>query len=277
MTLNANIEAPEPAPPPRRADGGFDFRSLLDPVPGQGHVPLYQRLSSGFRASLQNGALPQGFGIPPERELAALLGISRVTVRRAIEELVEQGLLQSRQGSGTFVSARVEQPLTVLGSFSQDMLQRGYAPGSRWLSRELAYPTAEEALALGGSTADRVIRLARVRTADGHPIAVERATVRAELLRAELDFGHSLYAALARHGIVPVRAFQRLRAQGASAEDAALLRVEPGDAVLATERRSFTAQGVAVELTHSVYRGDRYDYLVELRSPSPVSTGEPKP
>ncbi len=245
---------------------GFDFSRLLAMSASRGHLPLYQKISASLRAAIRSGALQAGSGVPPERDLAAMLGVSRVTVRRAIEELVGEGLLQSRQGSGTLVSARVVQPLSALGSFSEDMARRGHVPGSRWISRELAYPSPDEVLALGLGASDQVIRLARVRTADGAPIAVERASLGAQLLRGELDFGNSLYEALRRHGNLPERAFQRLRAEVAGAADAQLLGLHQGAPVLATERRSFTLEGRPVEFTRAVYRGDRYDYVVELRT-----------
>ncbi len=244
----------------------FDFSQLLAASAVRAHLPLYQRMALSLRAAMRSGALPVGTGVPPERELAAMLGVSRVTVRRAIEELVNEGLLKAKQGSGTSVAGRVEQPLSALGSFSEDMVRRGLVPGSRWISRQLSHPSSDEVLALGLAPTEQVIRLARVRTADGAPIAVERATIRAALLAGELNFGDSLYEALRQHGITPQRAFQRLRAEAVNTQDARLLGLQGGDPVLATERRSFTGEGRPVEFTRSVYRGDRYDYVLELNA-----------
>lgn len=254
---------------------GFDFAGLLARAAGHGHLPLYKHIEVALRGAIRSGELAVGAGIPPERELAALLGVSRVTIRRAIEELVAQGLLQARQGSGTTVSARVEQALPMLGSFSEDMARRGYAPGSQWLEREVARPSPDEILALGLGPEDRVIRLARVRTADGAPIAVERASLNAALFGGDPAFGDSLYEALRARGVVPERAFQRLRAEAAHERDARLLGIEPGDPVLSTERRSFTRDGRPVELTRAVYRGDRYDYVMELRIAADEARSDP--
>ena len=118
--------------------GFFDFSQLLAASAVRGHLPLYQKMAASLRAAIRSGTLQTGSGVPPERELALLLGVSRVTVRRAIEELVQDGLLQARQGSGTSVSGRVEQALSALGSFSEDMVRRGYVPGSRWISKRCA-------------------------------------------------------------------------------------------------------------------------------------------
>jgi GntR family transcriptional regulator len=256
----------------------FDFAALLVRSPQTAHLPLYRHIEVALRSAVRSGELAAGAGIPPERELAALLGVSRVTIRRAIEDLVHQGLLQARQGSGTTVSARVEQSLPTLGSFSEDMTRRGYRPGSRWISREIARPSPEEILALGLGLGDTVLRVARIRTADGAPIAVERASLNAELLGGQREFGDSLYEALRRRGFAPERAFQRVRAEPCGERDAKLLDVEVGDAVLATERRSFTREGRPVELTRAVYRGDRYDYVTELRiEPEGAAAGDGAP
>ena len=242
----------------------FDFARLLQADSGPSHVPLYSKLGSSLREAIQSGALRAGDGIPPERDLALALGISRITVRRASGDLARQGLLFARQGSGTVLAARVEQALSDLGSFSDDIRRRGLVPGSRWISRVLATPSPDEVSALQLGPADQVIRLERVRTANGAPIAVERATLNAQLLNGDIEFGDSLYAALRRRGVVPQRALQRLRAEVVRGADARLLDLADGEAVLSTERRSFGANGVPIETTRAVYRGDRYDYLVEL-------------
>ncbi len=252
------------------SNGKFDFARLMEPELGPSHVPLYRKLSSSLHAAIRSGALRAGEGIPPERDLAQALGVSRITVRRAIGDLAQQGLLFARQGSGTVVAERMEQALSDLGSFSDDIRRRGMVPGSRWISRMLAAPSAEEASALQLGTADRVIRIERVRTANGAPIAVERAALDAQWLNGDIEFGDSLYAALRRLGVVPQRALQRLRAEVVRGADARLLELADGEPVLATERRSFSADGRPIEFTRALCRGDRYDYLVQLQA-LPVS------
>jgi GntR family transcriptional regulator len=229
--------------------------------------PLYLRLAAVLRHAIQDGVYAHGACLPPERELSETLGVSRVTLRRAIESLAREGVVSVRQGSGTFVGACIEEPLSALASFSEDMLRRGLTPGSSWISRKIVAPDSGESLALGLGAQDRVLRASRVRTANGEPIAVERATVRASDVGSVADFGDSLYAALMRHGAHPARAVQRIRAGIADPESAKLLQVSVGDAVLVTERRSFTREGRPVEITHSLYRADIYDYVVEMSIP----------
>lgn len=225
---------------------------------------LYEKLAAGLRGAISSGRFRIGQTIPPERELAEGLGVSRVTVRRAIDNLVKEGLLTVRRGAGAYVSPRIQQPLTHFVGFSEDMKRRGYLPGSRWLSREMGLPRPDDLMALALKSTDAVVRVVRVRTADGEPLAIESAVVNAALVGGEAHFGDSLYAAMARHGIRPARALQRLRARLVTAEEAALLNIGKGEAVLAIERRSFTHEGMPVEFTQSVYRGDMYDYVAEL-------------
>ncbi len=229
-------------------------------------TPLYLQLLVRLRGAVTAGALRPGEAIPGERDLAARARGSRVTVRRAVGQLVREGLLLQRQGAGTFVAPRVEQPLSVLSGFSEDMRARGVRAGSVWLERSVEAPSPDEVLALDLTGGARVVRLARVRTADGAPMAIERAAVPQAMLGGPEAVGDSLYAALSAAGVRPVRAFQRLRAEVASAADAALLAIGEGAAVLHVERRSFLGDGRPVEFTRSRYRGDRYDFLAELKS-----------
>ncbi|MFZ6861633.1 GntR family transcriptional regulator [Undibacterium sp. Ji67W] len=244
------------------------LNSLTTSFDGDG--PRYQQLARHIKQSIKEGLISTGSNIPSERELAERLDVSRVTVRKAIESLVHEGLLEVRHGSGTFVSARVEQPLSVLASFSQDMAQRNCTPGSIWISRVIGHPNHAESIALGLMSTEQVARLSRVRTANNVPMAIERATINAAFIGGNAKFGDSLYEALKEHDCLPVRALQTMRADIATDEEARLLHIPSGSAVLRTERRSYSSEGKPIELTNSVYRGDRYDYLVELRTlPTP--------
>jgi GntR family transcriptional regulator len=246
------------------ADGGLELDELR-PDPGA-TSPLYLQLAERLAAAIACGRLKEGAALPAERLLAQRLAVSRTTVRKALDELAGRGLVAPRHGSGTFVaSARLEQPLARLSSFSEDMRARGRAPGFAWVERGVAAPSPEEAVALGLTSGEQVARFVRVRLADGEPLAVERAAVAARHLPDPLAVGGSLYAALRARGLEPARALQRLRAAAAGAADAALLGVAPGDPVMATVRHGYLADGRPVEFTRSVYRGDRYDFVAEMR------------
>lgn len=237
----------------------------------EGAGPLYLRLTRTIGEAINSGALRPGESLPAERELAALTGLSRVTVRKAVATLVEAGRLVQRRGSGTFVAPkleRVEQALSLLTSFSEDMARRGKSVRSVWLSRAVHAPSPEEVMALGLAAHDRVARLERVRVADGAPLAIERASLPTTVLPDPMAVEGSLYALLAARGARPVRAVQRISAANLGAADAALLEVPPGAATLRIERVSYLVSGRAVEFVRSLYRGDAYDFAAELQIPA---------
>ena len=227
-------------------------------------TPLYRQLQQGLRRVVESGLLQVEDAIPGERELASGLGVSRITVRKALRGLVEEGLLSQRQGSGTFVAPRVEQALSKLTSFSEDIKARGLEPSVTWLDRSVGLATPEEAMALNLSPGSEVSRLYRVRNADGKPMALEQATLPHRYLPDPMLVERSLYAILEKNGFRPVRALQRLRAELLAAEHARLLAVPADSAALYIERRAFLSNGAPIEFTRSHYRGDAYDFVAEL-------------
>lgn len=228
-------------------------------------TPLYLQLQKGLRDAIERRVVQADAAIPTERDLAEEFAISRITVRKAIDGLVREGLLSRRRGAGTFVTApRVEKNFSRLTSFSEDMISRGRRPHSVWVSKAEGAVTPEESLSLGLSPGTSVYRFHRIRYADDMPMALEYATVPAYCLASPEAVGVSLYDALEAAGHLPVRALQRLRAVNFSADHAAMLGVAPGDAGLFIERRGFLADGRTAEFTHSYYRGDAYDLVAEL-------------
>lgn len=241
--------------------------------------PLYLRLKALIRDAVADGRLAPDAALPAEREIAASLRLSRVTVRKAIQGLVAEGVLRQRHGSGTFVSGRtplMEQPLSRLTSFTEDMRRRGLVPTSVWLERSVGMPTSAEAMLLGLSPTDRIARFDRLRLANGEPMAIERALVPLRILPDPSLVENSLYEALETLGMRPVRAVQRLNAESLRGEDANLLGVVPGAAVLAVERIAYLPDGRVVEFTRSHFRGDAYDFVAELnlaKDQSTISSG----
>jgi len=227
-------------------------------------LPLYQQLQRALRQAIESRVLGPDDALPPERDLADDFNVSRITVRKAIHGLVSEGMLVRRQGSGTFVRARVEKNFSKLTSFSEDMRARGRNPRSVWLRKAAGSVTPEEALTLRASPGTPVYRFHRIRFADDAPMALEYATILAACLPSVDAVESSLYAALERAGNRPVRALQRLRALLFSAEQAELLKVREGDAGLLVERLGFLRDGRAAEFTQSYYRGDIYDFVAEL-------------
>jgi GntR family transcriptional regulator len=203
-----------------------------------------------------------GDALPSERELAEDLDVSRMTARRVLSELMDEGRVSRAVGRGTFVAEpRIRLPIQ-LTSFTDDMTARGLTPGARTISFVTGTPSGPVTEALDLEAGDAVHVITRLRTADDVPMAIERvhliASLAPQLTRADLE-DHSLYAYLAqRHGIVVDGGMQTIRAKCATAEDARLLQVTPRDPVLHLTRTS-TWRGRVVEFTVSCYRGDRYE------------------
>jgi GntR family transcriptional regulator len=227
-------------------------------------APLYLQLQRVLRDAIQSRQLLQDDAIPAERDLAEDFDVSRITVRKAIDGLVTEGLLTRRRGAGTFVASRVEKSFSKLSSFSEDMISRGRKPHSEWVSKSVGAVTPEEALSLGLSPGAVVYRFQRIRFADGMTMALEQSAIPGYCLPSLDVVTTSLYQALEKTGHRPVRALQRLRAVNFTQEQADRLMVKPGDAGLFIERRGFLADGRTAEFTQSWYRGDAYDVVAEL-------------
>jgi GntR family transcriptional regulator len=230
-------------------------------------APLYVRLKLLVQDAISQGDLKPGDAVPSERDIADLLSISRVTVRKAFIELVDEGVLVQRRGSGTYVREsfiRIEQPLSRLTSFSEDMRLRGFKTEADWIDRSSGLPTPEEVLKLCISPSEQVCRFHRLRRANDEPLAIELAVVPHRFLDDPLVVGQSLYEALAAKGFRPVRALQRLHATALHGQEARWLDQPDGSPALFIERISFLSDGRIVEYTRSYYRGDSYDFVAEL-------------
>ena len=232
-----------------------------------GSAPAYRRLHALVAQAIGAGDLAPGAALPSERDLAVALGISRITVRKALTELVSDGLVVQRHGSGNYVSGstrRHAQSLSRLYSFTEDMTARGRKAGTLWLSRERGAADAHEARLLGISERKPVVRLRRLRLADGQPIAVEWSLSPASMLADPEQVGASLYETLRALGHRPVSATQHFTAINIDDENARLLEVPVGSAALDIHRTTRLEDGRIVEFSHSIFRGDAYDFVAEL-------------
>lgn len=239
--------------------------------------PRYVQLRKRIEEGIDSGFLEPNAPLPPEREMATMTELSRVTVRKALHELVDRGVVVQRQGSGSFVTdtaPRMQQSLSRLTSYSEDMARRGMESTSTWLERGVFMPSAEEVAALGLSSGDEVARIARLRLADGRPMAIERASLPLDILPNPTVVVTSLYAVLAEHNNRPVRAVQKISAVNLEETDADLLDVPIAAAGLRIVRTSYLPGGRVVEFTRSIYHGDAYDFVAELRLAQHTRTTE---
>jgi len=238
-------------------------------------APLYLKLAADLRDGILSKRWNPGDTLPSEPELCRQYGISRGTVVRAIEMLIQEGLVQRRQGAGTFVSRPTlhRQP-GLLASFSETVRQQGRTPSHKLLRREDL--TRAQALQYGCTTV--AVRLVRLRLVDNAPWSIHNCVLpapvasrlpalnpdNADQLRAP---GFSLYQAFTEVGIPVDHAEEILRARTATAEEAKLLAL-PRNAVLMTiHRKSFDANGELLEIVESDYDGGSYSYAVSLEIP----------
>ena len=232
-------------------------------------LPLYHQLKKVIEEHIDSQEWLPGMRLPSERELCDQFQVSRITVRQAITELVNAGRLNRHQGIGTFVaSPRIEQNLTHLVGFTQDMQARGKRPGSRIIEQKALPAPPHIARALQIQSGDSMVMLKRLRLTDGEPMAIEIAYLPGSIcdgLAEEDMHDRSLYKLLmTKYHVFPSRAEQQLQAIACPAPEAQLLGIAKGSPVLHIYRLSFSPEGRPVEYTESYYRGDRYVFQVEL-------------
>ncbi|WP_374357038.1 GntR family transcriptional regulator [Chitinimonas sp.] len=228
-------------------------------------TPLYLQVANKLTSAINSGLWQADEALPSERVLCEVLDISRVTARKAMDILFEQGLIVRRQGSGTYIAPRLVQPLSRLTSFSEEIRSRGFTPTSRWLSRDIGIASQEEVLRLGLSPSASVARLRRLRMADNTVMAIETSILPSRYMPEPTKVGDSLYAWMDAHGASVVRALQHLKAVNASDEMAQLVGLPTGTAMLMITRIGYLESGLPVELTYTYCRNDYYDFVAELR------------
>ncbi|MFC5799816.1 GntR family transcriptional regulator [Streptomyces formicae] len=229
-------------------------------------VPLYFQLSQQLEAAIEHGTLTPGSLLGNEIDLAGRLGLSRPTVRQAIQSLVDKGLLVRRRGVGTqVVHSQVKRPLA-LSSLYDDLEAAGQRPATRVLTNAVEPATAEVAAALGVAEGSDVHLIERLRYAHGEPMAQLRNHLPAGLLPLDDERLEStgLYRMMRAAGITLHSARQSVGARAATADEAVLLGEEDGAPLLTMERTTFDDTGRAVEFGSHVYRASRYAFEFQL-------------
>lgn len=232
-------------------------------------APKYYLVKQRLLAMMSD--LGPGSSVPPERELAVDFATSRTTVRQALSELVVEGRLERIQGRGTFVThPKVAQPLQ-LTSYTQDMQSQGLSPTSRLVEIGMIPADTELAGLLDIRTGTRVLRIERLRLANGEPMAVEASHLAAKRfpgLRRHLERGGSLYSTLdSIYDVRLIDAEETIETVLCGPREAELLGTDAGAPMLLLSRHSWDSDGKPVEWARSLYRGDRYKFLTRLRPP----------
>lgn len=230
---------------------------------------LYSRVEHVLADEIATGAMKVGDQLPTEDSLIARFEVSRITVRRAIQNLVSRGLVEIRRGKGTFVTApRITQELTELTGFVEDMHALGRTPTARVIGKEVVNAGAIVADHLALTKGERVVRIRRVRLANGVPLSFDETYLPLEIGKKILANNlkiEPIFSLLERkYGIPLVEAEYKLEAAAASNEVAAALRVKQGSPVFCIERTSYSTGSVPVDYEKLYYRGDLVRFVTRL-------------
>ncbi|PJF23142.1 MAG: hypothetical protein CUN56_02455 [Phototrophicales bacterium] len=232
--------------------------------------PYYEQIKDYILYKINTGELAPHDQVPSERVLSEQFGVSRLTVSKAIKELVMEGRLYTQVGKGTFVSDKpIDQTLDRLTSFSEEMHKRGQSPSSRVLQAAVIPATERVAQRLGIPTNVPVVLLKRVRLADHQPVALETAYLVASYCEGILDhhdFAHdSLYDVLRTHYHLHLMyADQELEARQPTSEEAQFLQIDTNIPILHITRITYIETDQPLEYVESAYRGDRYKFRARL-------------
>lgn len=231
-------------------------------------LPLYYQLMQELRARIERGEWKPGDLFPSERELCETYGISRMTVRQALAELVNDGLLRRDQGRGTFVAKpKIRKRLSRLTSFTEDMRARGKQAGAQILRLEMVPARPKVAAMLQIEVEQQVALIERLCLADGEPVGIECSHLFFDGCEAILreDLSGSLYRLLGeRFGLVPTQAQEEIEAGACGSREVQILGIQRGEPVLLIRRRTLDQDQRPFEYVESVYRGDNYILSVEL-------------
>ncbi|WP_243292053.1 GntR family transcriptional regulator [Bacillus sp. FJAT-47783] len=232
-------------------------------------VPIYFQLEERIKASIEKKELLPGDLLPSEREYAESLGISRMTVRQAFTNLVNEGYLMRKKGKGTFVAEqKIEQSLSGLTSFTEDMKRRGLEPSNMLIKFHLIPGPESICQRLKIPKHDPVYEIIRIRLADDLPMALERTYLSANLIKGltETDVVFSLYQYIEQTLNLKIgTATQTLEASIANEQDAKLLKINKGAPILGIQRATYLEDSTPLEVVYSLYRGDRYKFMIDMK------------
>ena len=231
-------------------------------------MTVHGQIEDWLADAIAAGNLSPGDRLPTEHDLAAWLGVSRMTLRHALAELAQRGLVTRAvgRGGGTFVGeAKLEQDLTTLAGFSEQLRRHGKVAGARVLAATEIPASVTAAAALELAEGDPVIEVRRIRLADGKPMVIEHSLFPAALCPGMLDsrLDGSLYELLEdNYGLRPCRARESLEPVVAGVREAEALEVEEGAPLMLVERTAYSAAGQPLEFARDLFRGDRTKVVV---------------
>ncbi|MGX7051199.1 GntR family transcriptional regulator [Leuconostoc palmae] len=226
-------------------------------------VPRYIQIHNQIKSRIEAGEWQTDKRLPAERDLAETFNVSRMTLRQAIQTLVDEGILERKVGSGTYVAEqKVSESALGMTSFTELMAETGRVATTQLISYKFTLPSNSEMAQLNLSENDEVLVMERLRLGDNEPILIERATLPAKLVSSfsRTDLTESLYLTLEKVGIIPGRAQQTISASLANERLAELLQIKRGEAILNVRQVSFDQNDVPFEYVRSSYVGDRFEF-----------------
>jgi len=250
------------------------WQDELNIVDRDSRIPLYHQLKTWIIRQIESGRLDPGSQIPPEMTICSSLGLSRTTVREALNQLVADGWLYRVHGVGTFVSDCPVEPgvAQCLTSFAEDMQEQHFSYASTLLSRDRAPAPLEVAASLHVAPGTQVVHLERLGSAQGEPLVLADTYIPCERCPDIMDrdlADRSLYSVLEEaYGLVVARARRTLQPESATPYEAEKLCICPGDPIHLMKSISYLASGRPVEYSRLRFRGDRSRFVFTLSSPA---------
>ena len=226
--------------------------------------PLYHQLMQRILDDIEKGTYPIGSRIPPEHELEEAYHVSRVTVRRALSELTAEGLLERKQGKGTFVSApRISHDLKSIHSFHDSCRQNGVRPETKVIHIQEVQADAADVAELNVREGDRVIEILRLRFADGEPVVLERNHFSMGYAYLENEnLNGSLYNVLRDYGVEPRQATHDISIASATEYQAKLLNIAVGSPLMRLREVVYDQRGRVLHSSVQLIRGDRFVFRI---------------
>ncbi|AYF92920.1 GntR family transcriptional regulator [Apilactobacillus bombintestini] len=232
-------------------------------------LPVYIQIHNEIKKKIENGQWKLGSRIPSERQFAAEFGVSRMTLRQAIQTLVDEGILDRRVGSGTYISnEKVQEKMSGVTSFTDIMLAQGKKPSSKTISYHVLEPSLSEIERLHIKQSDKVLRMERIRYGDGVPICFEIATIPEKIVDglSKDDVTDSFYASLEeKKGLMPKISQQKVSATLASERISEYLDIKKGDAILLLRQITYLQDNKPFEYVRTQYVGERFEFYLDSK------------
>ncbi|MBE9390263.1 GntR family transcriptional regulator [Vagococcus salmoninarum] len=231
------------------------------------NLPVYIQIHDKIREEIESGKWKVGERLPSERELSITFGVSRMTLRQAVQTLADEGILERKIGSGTYVaSKKVQETMSGTTSFSEIIIAQGKQPSSKTTSYFVTKPSSSEMETLQLKDEELLLRMERVRYADDVPICFEVTSIPYHLIKNynKKEVTHSLYQTIIEHGEYKIgKALQGVSAMVASEQIAEHLDIKKGDAILRLRQTTYFDDGTPFEYVRSQYVGNRFEFLLE--------------